>query len=295
MSDKGIRIVTATARFYSESNLQPLYTPSHEFLLGLNLGTKIDESQPTYEILDSDHLSELISSNQVDYNTPIVFNGEKTCYGRLRVSQILRYNLSGIIGDSHITSDNIIDIMIFINDEDDDRLNKIKGLADFGEEVVRYIGISSLTLNDLYVELDRDLYDEIKSTIDDPTLSKELKLLRVNELYSKFLKSYESRLTTKARERIETRSRIKLKQVTDLVAASLYITSDGLVSIDDNSIYDGLTRDEYITKSETNRNTLAIKQSGVVWFLHVKHFLHNAASVFCECKASNCHHGNGCN
>jgi hypothetical protein len=72
--------IGASARFYSESNLQPLYTPSHEFLLGLNLGTKIDESQPTYEILDSDHLSELISSNQVDYNTPIVFNGEKTCY-----------------------------------------------------------------------------------------------------------------------------------------------------------------------------------------------------------------------
>lgn len=251
--------------YYKESNLQPLLTPSHEYLLGLNLGTRVimKPNQKPIPINNSDQITDLLNKNKIDYNTPLKYKGKVTSYGRLLVSTYIKDNLDDLIGEGvPINSKNIFTIMEVINRRDD-RINILHKVSKFGSEMVRYKGVTSLTLNDLYLDLDTSLHKKMLEIKNDDNLSEEVKLIRINDTYAKYVKQAENSLTENVKERLASSNRIKMKQVLDLSIPKISIDSNGVADVMSTNILNGLSPDDYYTDAITNRKTVGIKQSGV--------------------------------
>jgi hypothetical protein len=123
------------ALYYRESSLTPLFTPSHEFLLGLNLGSRINVDKKVVKVTSMEDIDKLLDSNTIDYNTPLNYNNRTTSYGRLVIGSFIRNDLDTLIGTGvNIDAKNILVIMESINVKDD-RLEILHKLAKFGSVV----------------------------------------------------------------------------------------------------------------------------------------------------------------
>ena len=251
------------ALYYQESNLKTLLTPSHEFLLGLNLGSRIEMGPKPIKITEASQIEELLNSNKINYNSPLEYNGKLTCYGRLLISTYIKGSIDDLIGDGKpINAKNILVIMEYISVKSD-RLDIIHKLASFGSEVVRFKGVTSLTLNELYLDLDTSLHKEMVRIKNDETLSPQLKLIRISEAYKNFTEQAKDSLTPAIKDRLESSNRIKMKQVLDLSIPKIAISNNGDIDVMETNLLNGLSPDDYYSDAITNRKVVGIKQEGV--------------------------------
>ena len=215
------------------------------------------------KITDSSQIEELLNDNKINYNTPLEYNGKITCYGRLMISTYIKGSIDDLIGDGRpINAKNILVIMEYISVKSD-RLDIIHKLASFGSEVVKFKGVTSLTLNQLYLDLDTSLHKEMVRIKNDESLSPQLKLIRISEAYKNFTEQAKDSLTPAIKDRLESSNRIKMKQVLDLSIPKITISNEGVIDVMETNLLNGLSPDDYYSDAITNRKVVGIKQEGV--------------------------------
>jgi len=179
------------------------------------------------------------------------------------ISTYIKGSIDDLIGDGQpINAKNILVIMEYISVKSD-RLDIIHKLASFGSEVVKFKGVTSLTLNQLYLDLDTSLHKEMVRIKNDESLSPQLKLIRISEAYKNFTEQAKDSLTPAIKDRLESSNRIKMKQVLDLSIPKITISNEGVIDVMETNLLNGLSPDDYYSDAITNRKVVGIKQEGV--------------------------------
>lgn len=260
--EKAIREASPKSIVYYEKNLKPVFVPSHEFLYGLHLGTKVNLKEELVEYESIEEVNTDYDSGKLNPDTPIRVDAYTSTYGRLRVSTIIRTYLDDVIGENiSIDPGNILKIMYKINIYED-RLDIIKHLQDFSMEMMRIIGISSINYNQLYINTDKELKNEVLSIINDEELDTAKKNFLVSEKYGEYVNDAVDKVPEGIKTLMKSSDRMKMSQLVDVSIPNL-VLSDGEFHLNDKSLYDGLSPDDYAKHSINNRNILSIKQSAV--------------------------------
>ena len=244
-------------RLHYEKNKKPIFSFSHEFLYGIYLGTKINLSDTPKTVNSKEEAYKMYEDGLIYSNDLISINSNLTTYGRLKVSEIIEFDLNSIVYSEAINSKNISDVVNKIYSFED-RLEKLKLLQDFSVEIMRSEGITTLNLKEIYIETDADIKNKIYDILDSD-LEKSLKNIRVSELYNEFLSRSLLNVSGKAKETVASSDRIKINQLIDISIPNLVTDNKGNIRINKNSLYDGLSQDEYNDLAWTNRNILNIK------------------------------------
>lgn len=258
--------ISPSVSFFTEKNLSPLFTPSHEFLYGLYLASNVNESLPSVNYRTESDLDKLYEDGTIDADTPLTGGkpGIPRTYGRIRLSMILGDNIDNILGkDVPIDAKNIILIMSKVNLHED-RLERLKRLQDLSVEQMRLIGITALNMKDLYVSLKPEFRDNINKVIDDDSLSQPQKLIKVNEIYSKYIKDeFEHSVNKKVMDMAKYSDRVKVDQLVNITMPNMIISGDGNIKVSESSLFQGMTPDDYAAHSVSNRHVLQIKSNVV--------------------------------
>ena len=95
--------ISPSVSFFTEKNLSPLFTPSHEFLYGLYLASNVNESLPSVNYRTESDLDKLYEDGTIDADTPLTGGkpGIPRTYGRIRLSMILGDNIDNILGKEY--------------------------------------------------------------------------------------------------------------------------------------------------------------------------------------------------
>ena len=258
--------ISPSVSFFMEKNLSPLFTPSHEFLYGLYLASRVDQSQKPVKYSTERDLERMYEvEGSIDADTPLIGKPKvPSTYGRIRISMIMECNIDDVLGkDVPIDAKNIALIMSKVNLHED-RLDKIKRLQDLAMEQMRLIGITALNIKDLYVSLKPEFRDSINKVLDDPNLTQPQKLIKVNEIYSHYVKEeFSHSVNQKVMDIAKFSDRVKVDQLVNITMPNMIISSDGSIKISDSSLYQGMTPDDYAAHSVSNRHVLQIKANVV--------------------------------
>lgn len=253
--------ISPSASIFMEKNLAPLYTPSHEFLYGLYLASRVTQTGKPVRYRTGEDLDKMYENGDIDADTELEHKpGTPVTYGRIRLSNIIGANIDTVLAPNEpITASNIVLIMGKINLQKD-RLERIKRLQDFSFEQMRLVGITALSLKDLYVSLRPEFKESIDRTLDDDKLSHSQKLIKVQEIYKSYLDNdFKKEVSSKVMNMTKSSDRIKIDQLVNITLPNMVIQSDGSVKVSDSSIFSGMTPDDYVSHAVSNRHILQIK------------------------------------
>ena len=253
--------ISPSASIFMEKNLAPLYTPSHEFLYGLYLASRVTQTGKPVKYRTGEDLDKMYENGDIDADTELEHKpGTPVTYGRIRLSNIIGANIDTVLAPNEpITASNIVLIMGKINLQKD-RLERIKRLQDFSFEQMRLVGITALSLKDLYVSLRPEFKESIDRTLDDDKLSHSQKLIKVQEIYKSYLDNdFKKEVSSKVMNMTKSSDRIKIDQLVNITLPNMVIQSDGSVKVSDSSIFSGMTPDDYVSHAVSNRHILQIK------------------------------------
>ena len=117
----------AKNRFYYKKNHAPLFTPTHEFMAGLILATRV-KIPNKLEMFDSiDQADQFRKENpEFKYQTLCMIKGEKTTLGRAILSDLFDKNLESYLGNFNTTLNaKNVNLLYSQLDNKEDRLERI--------------------------------------------------------------------------------------------------------------------------------------------------------------------------
>ena len=270
-----------------KKNNSPIFVPDHETLNGLALASEVVAEDPS-ELKDPkefytsyvDLLRDLEVTKKIDYRKPIMFTGKVgeeeykrkiTTPGRLRLSKIIGADIDKIQDvtgkpilswPNRISSGSGASLYQWTYDKPNG-VEIINELQKFALHVVTVLGNVSFDFKTLYVDTDTKTYEEIRKIADDESLTNQQKLLMVNDLYQKYSKEIQDKFDADLKDELSRANRIKLESISDINMPQLIISGvDEKVVVNHNSLYSGLTEDEYRYHSVEGRSLQVIKQSG---------------------------------
>ena len=137
-------------------------------------------------------------------------------------------------------------------------------LQKFGLHVVTVIGNVSFDFKTLYVDTSSETYNELRKIVDNPNLTDQQKLLAVNTKYKDYCKEIQSRFDDDLKDELKRANRVKLASIADINTPQLIISGIGeKVVLNHDSLYSGLSENEYKFHAIENRSLQSIKQMGV--------------------------------
>ena len=257
------------ARWFYEKDQSPVYAPNREVLQGIAEATKIagvdsdaelqhfdsfEDAESAFESMD------LSPSTQIIIGTP---DGDlKTTYGRYKFYKLTGIDLTTIIGDdSFISAKNISKVVSAIYSLDN-KSQILMELQQLGIKTLRKIGVTTLTLADLYTAPDK--YKETFDAILNSNASEEEKHQRLNSTLQFLMKPMIDDLPkSNIRQLIEESNRLKLSQIADLISPSITTGADGHVTVDYSNHINGKNTKAYLEECIRNRVILSYKQMTV--------------------------------
>ena len=273
---------------YKKNNAE-IFHPNHEALNGLALATEVVPKKP--EDLDdpkefftsyTDVLKAVEVDKTLDYRTPIVFTGKIgdeeykgkiTTAGRLRISKIRGADLDKVQDErgklicpwpTRISAGSGAKLYRWTYNRPDGGVKIMNDLQKFGLHVVTVIGNVSFDFKTLYVDTSSETYNELRKIVDNPNLTDQQKLLAVNTKYKDYCKEIQSRFDDDLKDELKRANRVKLASIADINTPQLIISGIGeKVVLNHDSLYSGLSENEYKFHAIENRSLQSIKQMGV--------------------------------
>lgn len=253
-------VMSAEGHWYYTKNKKSAYTPNREILQGLGEATRfpyteLSDNYPSYTL---DKASEEFELGKLNVSALITINSKVTTYGREYISNILGVELDSLIGYDNISTKNIAQIMTFIYEKDGPEL--LNKLEKFSVEVLKRIGVTTLTLSDLYVDSNaygkkfmEIIESDLSPTDKDFQLTKELSNvlgLMINDLPVPDIK-----------QKIKDSNRYKMEQLTSLIGPTIIHNADGSMEVELTSHADGLGTKAYVEECINNRIIWGYKQA----------------------------------
>lgn len=270
-----------------KKNNSPIFVPDHEALNGLAIASEVmpkrkeDIDDPKeYFTSYTDVLKALEVDKSIDYGTPIVFTGEIgdekykskiTTPGRLRLSKIIGADIDKIRDErdklicpfpERITAKSGAKLYQWTYDRPNG-VEIMNELQKFALIVVSRAGNVSFDFKTLYVDTKSETYDKIRKIVDNPNLTDKQKLLATDSEYKKYCKEVQSRFDPELKDELGRAARVKVASIADINTPQFIISGvDEKVVLNHNSLYGGLTENEYRYHSIENRSLQSIIYCG---------------------------------
>jgi hypothetical protein len=216
----------------------------------------------------------------INYGTPIVFTGEIgdekykskiTTPGRLRLSKIIGADIDKIRDErdklicpypERITAKSGAKLYQWTYDRPNG-VEIMNELQKFALIVVSRAGNVSFDFKTLYVDTRSETYDKIRKIVDNPNLTDKQKLLATDSEYKKYCKEVQSRFDPELKDELGRAARVKVASIADINTPQFIISGvDEKVVLNHNSLYSGLTENEYRYHSIENRSLQSIIYCG---------------------------------
>lgn len=272
-----------------KKNNNPIFVPDHETLNGLALITEVVPKKPEdiddpkeYFTSYTDLLKAVEVDKTLDYRTPIVFNGKIgdeeyknkiTTAGRLRISKILGADLDKIQDEkgkpicpwpNRISAKSGAKLYQWTYNRPDGGVEIMNKLQKVGLHYVTVCGNVSFDFKTLYVDTNTETYNEMRKIVDNPNLTDQQKLLAVNTKYKDYCKEVQGKFSEDLKDELNRANRVKLASIADINTPQLIISGIGeKVVLNHDSLYNGLSEDQYRYHAIENRSLQSIKQMGV--------------------------------
>lgn len=244
---------------YYKKNDILIFLPSQETLNGLNIATILLPTDPTRTFKSLEDAEKLIPQG-LDEKDIIIIDGKTTSIYREQISKILGFDVNQIIGEERINSKWIVDIVAKLN-EDPLRTEKLRDLQNFGLEVVTVEGVTSLDLNSIYNTYKEEF--DASHIIDDPNLSNEEKISRVDTLYKEYLNKRLDELDESLKDTISASDKIRMSSLMSIINPQIYIDADQNMTVTKKSIAKGMSFEDTVDHALENRFIMDIKKRSV--------------------------------
>lgn len=244
-------------------NNESVFVPKKSILAGLHVGTKIYKSNypipEEYKFKTFATIQRLYNNKQIMFNTPLEFNGELTCYGILKISDILHHDLKKIL---EVESNEQIDInsksmkliSMYIRSMPD-KVEAVSQLIDLGSEWIKQYGSSLIRLSELY-KVDTK-FPKIEEILNSKRSEKEKFILLDKQLSNIILSSIKDSMPGLSEEM--DISGVKKASVVAMIQPTISFGSS--VKISDRSLLAGLGEEEFVNHAATTREILKQKAS----------------------------------
>ena len=247
--------------WFYEKTKKPIYTPTHEILLGLYYASKvgpIKRSKPN-EFPTYNDLEKAYKDGKVEYDDLIKLDDKPTTYGRARLEKIIGRELSPMLDTKEgemapITVKNIGKV-ISVMANDYNRADKVRDLNELGAEIVTHHGMDTPPFQQLYDFNDPEFKALVNS--EEPTSIKYNKLNQY--IHGQVDKTIANLPDNNLNDLLRGSGRVKMGQMYDIYAPVLY--GDGTVS--NSTLFQGYTERDFISKGLENRKVQEIKKLGV--------------------------------
>lgn len=255
-------------KFY-DKNMKPLAVPSHGIMHGyigcttpnLELGRKGKRIVDTLEELES-----LYDKEEVELQELVYLNGKPTTFGRAKIEDILGTTINKALGYAEEVP------LIPVDNKNIDEFMKYITLLDNSGEVTRDIrifvmemstleGFSSLSLDQLHVDVPKELKDELSAIREDNSLDGIQKFVRVTEVNSRIKKWVEKNMDPDLKQTMINSNRMKISALMEMTLPQATVDDDGRILSNENSLYESLNEEEYRAHSLQNRSILELKQN----------------------------------
>ena len=240
-----------------EKNNKYIYSPRHEILFGLYLGTTIVKDDRFKEYDTELEVEKDILSNVLYENSEIRLGGEITCFGRYLVSHTLNVNLDTLIGPVGISRDNISLILDYIYSTPE-REKLLSSIQNLGIRFSTYLGNNTVDLNILHELYEGLILTELNKII--PEKGKSF-----DQIFSNIIQTYIYKdRNTGLEELFKSNNRLKISSLVDILQSEVYFNDVGGFAVRENtSLLLGKNSSSYFEHSIENREILSVKKTAV--------------------------------
>jgi len=257
--------------FY-EKNHKPLYTPTHEVMMGLIYATRVIVNPGDLMEFDSynDALNYKRKNRNFKWQTKCIIEGKVTTMGRYKLSDLFNKDIDAYIDNQtfdkndqpSLNAKNCIALYSNLAGLDD-RLDRIQKIQEFCSLIATMSGASTPTLSQLYKATNEEMVAKIKSIEDDPILSDKEKYVVATQLYQKYTKDELDSFDGSVKTMIVESSRAKLSQLTEMTCTRLTTTPSKKYRLGQTRIITGMSPTDYTALAIENRAVQDIKQTSV--------------------------------
>jgi hypothetical protein len=252
---------------YYKKNHKPLFTPTHEIMLGLITATKVILGHEDDLIFDS--VEEAVATKKTmrdfKWQTLITIKGKKTTLAREKLSELFVVDLNVYLeskGDTNLNSKNIIPLYVNL-EHFDDRLDRIQLIQEFALLISTISGATVPRLSQLYTEIDKESIEKMKIIEQDRFLSREEKILQITDIYKQFMENETKNFDEGIKLTVTESSRAKIGQLMGLVLPLVNISPDGNVTVGNTRLIEGMSQRDYINMVIETRGIKDIKVGAV--------------------------------
>jgi DNA-directed RNA polymerase beta' subunit len=267
MSVQLMQEMSAEAHWFYTKNREPVYAPKAEILLGIGEASKVEKVSPDYKLTGYDSLKELEDAyhrDEVKVTEQVLCKDEKgndvqSTYGRLKLTNILGFNIDDLISqDEIICAKNINKIMSLLMGQTN-KSQRLLAMQQFGIEVLRRLGITTVTLEELYQTTDK--YKLIFNAILKSNLTDEEKRQKLQFELEKQLPNMVNDLPRQElKHKMDANKKLKLSKFSELILPAITVDNEGNVDISYSTHADGRNTKIYVEDCISNRNILTYKQ-----------------------------------
>lgn len=261
LADLGTSLRAENVWFF-DKNHQPTYELNTTIIYGLYAATKDQpEKAPLKEYDTFENLEKAYNEQKIEHDEIIIMlPNRKSTYAREKLGQILRKPLETLgVHLGEMIDGSVSNQIIAGLSTHPDRQKILNELRDFGAEIATLVGIVNLPLEDIF----RGFSDKVQEVAKDPVLSEEAKLSKINAMLPKEIEKQMAALPDNNTEILLKGSRIGKKTLEALYAPYVRLDADGNIKVGDTNVIEGLSEEEYVTLSHSQRRVLEIKASAV--------------------------------
>lgn len=275
IADETMKLMSPRYVTKYKKNLQNINVPSHEFLNGLAVASKVEYDDPSelkeprlYYDSYTELLKDVEINKKLSFNRLIVFNGtidlpdggkleyhnQVTTLGRLRLSKIIGADIDtipGILKSSSEKPFGTIDggaasrIVSYLQ-QFPDYVEKMNELQKYSLRVVTVKGVVTFDFDTLYAETDNETYREIREIVDNPKLTDKQKSLLITEKYNDYLNTVKDSVRDDVKAEIKDANRVKIDSIVAMVAPALIISGvEEKPIVNKTTLVNGMTSKDY--------------------------------------------------
>ena len=250
--------VTADKLLYYEKSNKPIYTPTHEVLVGLYLASSNQESvDKGKKFKDLPNATVAFEADEIEYDEIIKVGNRKDTYARFRLADIIGSDLDIVIGRNKINKGNIAKVISVIYSKSDyvKRLSKLK---EFGVLCTTIHGID-IPFSQVYDFNDEKLVEILESDSTD-----SVKLDQFNDYIETSVKEQLIKLpNTNLSKLVEIQERIKNSVLAEMYAPTLKLDRKGKFRLEMENQFGGITESTFVARSLDNRKVQELKKGQV--------------------------------
>jgi hypothetical protein len=256
-------------RFFYRKNNVPLYVPDQEILQGLILATRIIIQRTPLKFDSIAEAKEYRKAHpdQFKWQTLCVINGKRTTLGRAILSELFNKDVDGYlegIKADNIDGKNVLWLYEQMREYDpNDRMNRIRDIQQFAVQVATMSGSTAVRLADLYLNIDNDIYAEMKKVWDNEDLSDKAKEVKIRDLYTQYQTRMLKEIPEDVRQTIKDSVTSKVDQLIAMALPQVNVGPDGSFHLGTTSLAAGMSSHDYIWHATDNRAVQDIKQQDV--------------------------------